>query len=302
MAWLRGVRSTEGLRGRWAAVLPALGVALAPVLGGCAGDRIVIGGQRPPPLSELAGPDAGDGRDGGSSGGGIGTPARCPESPGERRQLLGCWPTRQVGRWQGFWLGLPRYEMADGEAAEFPQGDVVMRFGDDGAGTFSVGNSSPIGAVACVPGVDAGACASVGEVLGGFEYRLEAIRLQDAGERGAPRVIGEAPPRAGERMEFAVRLGEPWDAWCSTETPEQCRGGTCPSAQTGEKSSLGHDGPTLGQEQVTCRCGADGCVSEAPTLPLALTMSDDGLALRGAYRPRDPNLPSVSVELARVDP
>lgn len=289
----RGVRLSEG---------PSSGgtrlshVALCAVLVACAGDRIVIGGQLPPTITELVDADAGADRDGGTSASGVGVRARCPDSPGERRELLRCWPTRHVGRWQGFWLGLPRYETAAGAAAEFPPGDVVMRFNVNGSGTFSVGvlSSAP---VACGPGLDAGACAPFAEVLGGFAYRLEQVRLQDAGERGTPRVAGEALPRAGELMEFELRLGEPWDAWC-TEAAAACQGGVCPAARADEMAATR---AAPGVSPVPCRCGAERCVADAPTLSLALTMSEDGQALRGAYRPRDVRLPAVSLELFKAE-
>jgi hypothetical protein len=270
---------------------------MGALLGACAGDRIVVGGQLPPTITELVDADAGAGRDGGTSGSGVSTRAECPDSPGERRELLGCWPTRQVGRWQGFWLGLPRYEMADGAGAEFPPGDVVMRFNVDGAGTFSVGQRASQAAGACGPGLDAGSCAPVGELLGGFEYRLEQIRLLDAGERGTPRVAGEVLPRAGELMEFEIRLGEPWDGACLDEASGSCPGGVCPAATNAMASLL----EAAGGPQVPCLCGPDRCVAEAPTLALALTMSEDGRALRGVYRPRDARLPAVGLELVRLE-
>lgn len=291
MPALPGVRLSKGHPIGWAATCCAVLVA-------CAGDRIVVGGERPPAVTELGGDaDAGAGRDGGTSSG-VGVREVCPVSPGERLELLGCWPTRQVGRWQGFWLGLPRYETADGAGREFPPGDVVMRLGADGAGTFSIGERTPAAPSACGPGVDAGVCAPVGEVLGGYVYRLQQIRLEDAGERGTPRVAGEVLPRAGELMEFELRLGEPWDASCNNGLPASCQGGVCPAARTDETAGAAREG--LGAPAVSCRCGVDQCVPDAPTLALALTMSEDGQALRGAYRPRDVRLPAVGLELVRV--
>jgi hypothetical protein len=294
-----GGQGTETLASRRAALLGVVLAALAPPIGGCTGDRIVIGGQRPPSVSELSDPDAGSGRDGGTSPGGIGTPARCPESPGERRQVLGCWPTRQVGRWQGFWLGVPRYETAAGAAIEFPPGDIELRFGVDGGGTFSVG-TAPGAAAACAPAADAGACARVGELRAGFGYRLEQVRLEDAGERGTPRVAGDSPPRAGELMQFQLRLGEPWDPWCASASASECRGAVCLAAQTAHESLPAPDAVTLGEDGVSCRCVADRCVAEAAALALSLSMSADGRALRGAYVPGDARWPPVSLELFRV--
>jgi hypothetical protein len=288
----RDVRVADGCSLGWAERSQVL---LALLFVACTGDRIVVGGRLPPVISELVDGDAGVDRDGGTSTSGVGMRAQCPESPGERRELIGCWPTRQVGRWQGFWLGLPRYETAIGEALEFPPGDVVMRFGDDGAGTFTVGESSPAAPAACGPDLDAGACAPVGELLGGFGYRLEQIRLQDAGQRGIPRVAGEPLPRAGELMAFELRLGQPWDGSCTGEAPLDCVGAACPAARLG-RSSVAGEGLT---SPVTCRCGAEQCVADAPTLALSLTMSDDGQALRGAYRPRDARLPAVGLELVK---
>jgi hypothetical protein len=291
---LRGVRLSEGPSRGWAA--PG-GAVLGVMLAACAGDRIVVGGQLPPVVSEVVDADAGAGRDGGTTPSGIGTRAQCPVSPGERRELLGCWPTRQVGGWRGFWLGLPRYETADGVGAEFPPGDVVMRLGVDGSGTFSVGERPSQAPGPCGAGLDAGACAPFGEMLQGFVYRLEQIRLRDAGERGTPRVAGEALPRAGELMEFEIRLGQPWDASCADEAAS-CAGGACPAARTGETAAIG-DGP--GGPRVSCACSSDRCIAEAPALALALTMSEDGQALRGAYRPRDLRLPPASLELFKVE-
>ncbi|HWO07879.1 MAG TPA: hypothetical protein VNN80_00325 [Polyangiaceae bacterium] len=298
MAGLRGVRRTLGRWRRGAGLrrvaLPAL---LAPALGGCVGDRIVIAGQRPPVLTELGSPDAGDGSDAGLVRPGIGVPAQCPGSPGERRQLLGCWPTRQVGSWQGYFLGIPRYETPDGASAEFPPGDVAMHLGNDGVGSFSVGVSPAPAVAGCDVRQDA-ACEGFGALLAGFEYGLEQVELEDAGERGVPRVAGEPPPHAGERMSFAIRLGQPWDAWCSSDAP--CEGGPCPMARTGGPASAPREAE-LAARQVSCRCGPDRCVPEAPTLALVLTMSTDGRALRGGYLPRDPRLPEVGLELLRVD-
>jgi hypothetical protein len=280
-------------------VLAPLGL-LAALVAACAGDRIVVGGQLPATLGELVDADAGASRDGGTSTG-VGVPARCPDSPGERREVLGCWPTRQVGSWRGFWLGLPRYETASGDGSEFPPGDVVLRFGADGAGTFSVGERLPSARVACEgQRLDGSTCAPVGELLGGFEYHLERIRLEDAGERGTPRVIGESAPRVGELMEFELRLGEPWDAACLVDAAA-CQQGVCPSARDTDGSASATGGGPNASAPASCVCGPDRCLPVAPTLALALTLSEDGLALRGVYRPRDVRLAAVGLELVKLE-
>lgn len=302
MARPGGVRSPRGRhRPSGAALRPLRGAPPLALVGllalACSGDRMIVAGQIPPDASTVsdAGPDAG--LDGGRTTTGIGASTGCPATPRERRAVSGCWPPRQVGLWQGYWLGAPSYETADGRAADFPLGDVVLRFDDDGTGAFSVGTSPPPSAGGCEPGSDAGACTRFGTLLAGHAYQLNQVQLQDAGERGVSRILGVAPPRAGELLEFAVRLGEPWDAWCSANATD-CRESACPATRAGQLSSAA---AAIDTSRVACRCDADSCAAEAPVLAIALTMSLDGRALRGAYQPGDPRLPTVRLELLRVE-
>jgi hypothetical protein len=190
--------------------------ALGLLLPACAGETLVVGAERsgPDPVGEQ--PDALE-RDAGARPRGVAPTRNCPTSPGERQALLGCWPTRHLGRWNGFFIGAPRYETLDGAGAEFPSGGLLLVLPFDGGGELTFGAAAaPDESEPCAD-TSSSRCASVGRVLPGFAYRLDQVELFDPSADGPIRVIGELPPRVAEHMEFLVPLGQPWETWCAEQ-------------------------------------------------------------------------------------
>jgi hypothetical protein len=154
--------------------------ALVAAVAGCSGDSLLIGQERP-----RFNPGADDPGGLGSTGSAapppdVGLISDCPPSPEERHALPGCWPTRHVGTWRGFFIGIPRYETIDGAGAEFPPGDVLLEVTDDGAAHLTFGatrqalaSEPPL--VLCPPREAAPACPTPGLLVAGFAYELGAL-------------------------------------------------------------------------------------------------------------------------------
>jgi hypothetical protein len=291
-----GCDGRSGVRG--AAPSPVAVSALVIALGlaqGCSGDRIVVAQEREGPGGEADEPGASDAV--GSEGEpGVALLETCPSSPVERRELLGCWPTRQIGSWLGYFIGVPRYPTRDGASQEFPAGDLLMRLDLDGNGELRF--AGPEGATEQDPcaGVALSDCPELGRVRVGFGYRLEEIELADPLDPPAA-ALGAAPPRGGERMSFRIRLGEPWQGRCgesSVAGGSACESGACAKAQGLPPTS------ELAVDEAACLCGALGCVVRAPSLHISLRMSEDGLALRGSYTPDAGGVPEARLEFLRV--
>jgi hypothetical protein len=251
----------------------------------CSGEGLVVAGERVELPPETAGPDPTNPAQVRQPG--IGVPGSCPGSPGERQALLGCWPTRQVGDWRGYFIGVPRYALRAGAGdLEFPPAALWLALGDDGAGTLRFGDA--FSAEGCEREPASERCASVGRVLEGFVYELEDIELADADDEAEPRIQGEAPLRVGEKMSFVVRLGQPWQGLCPEPSASAASGGVVPGAT-----------PAAEAEGALCSCGSEICRVTAPYLTMSLVMSDDGEALRGVYTPSDPDLATARVEFRR---
>jgi len=284
---MSGARATR--RGRWGGAGPRTALLAAALLAAastaCSGDGLVVAEERVELPPETSGPDTGGPEDVRQPG--IGVPGSCPGSPGERQALLGCWPTRQVGDWRGYFIGAPRYTLRAGEqGVEFPPGALWLSLGDDGAGTLRFGDTSRDEGCEREPASER--CASVGRVLEGFVYQLEDIDLVDAQEDGAPRITGEAPLRVGEKMSFVVRLGQPWQGLCPEPSASAASGGVLPGAE-----------PAAEGEDALCSCGSEICRVTAPYLMMSLVMSEHEEALRGVYTPSDPDLASARLEFTR---
>jgi len=279
---------------------------------GCEGGALIVGQERPRPGSS---DDEGGGPDGveGAPPPDVTLVEDCPPTPGERRELLGCWPTPHLGAWRGFFTGIPRYETADGAGAEFPTGDVRLLLGVDGAGLLTFGVPPAIASAALersVPACGAPAapmeCERPGLVIPGFTYRLEEISLYDRALERETRIEGEAPLERPESMDFRVRVGEPWDAWCSEQTPEdgtseaRCRADEC---EKGQRPAPPAAIESAGGGVAGCRCDADGCRPEAASLFIELDMSGDQKSLRGSYTPGDARLGQARLEFRKeLDP
>jgi hypothetical protein len=289
--------------------------ALTVLVAGCSGDALVVGEERRGP-----GADADD-----ALAGGIGPVvpppdvaliSDCPPSPEQRQALLGCWPTRHLGSWRGFFTGVPRYETSDGAVVELPTGEVILELSVTGAGHLAFGVPPP-GVPAsdppfhlCAPRDPAASCAPPGQVIAGFPYELGELELFDPDPTRAPppRIAGEPPRELAESMSFVVRVAEPWDIWCSSlwpEGPAGCAGGDCAAgdwlpAPGGASAAPGADAP----DERGCRCGASGCRADAPSASLSihLQMSADGRALRGRYAPNVASLGVAGLELRKVEP
>lgn len=294
----------------------ACGAALALALAGCSGDALVVGDERPPPAA-----DADDVR----SAGGI-IPAApppdvapssdCPPSPEERQALVGCWPTRHLGSWRGFFTSTPRYAALDGAVVDLPQGEVSLELSQAGAAQLRFGlpppgisaSDSPIHL--CAPRAAGAGCAPPGLVIAGFAYELAELELFDSDPTLAtpPPIAGEPPRELAESMSFVVRVGEPWDDWCSSQGPERpasCAGGDCSAgdrlpARGAPSEAPGADGP----DERGCRCDANGCRADgrSASLSIHLQMSADGHALRGSYTPDDASLGVAGLELRKAEP
>ena len=267
----------------------------AAVLGGalaaCSGDGLVVAEERVELPPETGGPDSTDPAQVREPG--IGVPGSCPGSPGERQALLGCWPTRQVGDWRGYFIGAPRYTLRAGDGGvEFPPAALWLTLGEDGAGTLRFGDSS--NAEGCDREPSSERCASVGRVLEGFVYRLEDIELVDADGEAQPPIMGEAPLRIGEKMSFVVRLGQPWEGLCPEPSASAASGGVLPGAQPEAPGDEAEDA-----EEPLCACGSVICRVTAPYLAMSLVMSEHDEALRGLYTPSDPDLAPARVEFRR---
>jgi hypothetical protein len=272
------------------ALVAVLGLLLA-----CSGDRIVVAQEQERPGSE--GDEAGGSDAVGSAGQpGVALLETCPPSPGERRALLGCWPTRHIGNWLGFFIGVPRYETLDGTSEEFPTGDVLMRVALDGTGELRFGEPASTAEPDPCAGVALSECPELGRVRVGFDYRLDEMEFEDA-DRSASAAPGAAPLRGGERMSFRIRLGEPWEGRCaevSVPGGSACESGSCAKARDLPPTS------DPGADDPACRCSGLGCVVRAPSLHISLRMSEDALALRGVYTPDDGRVPEARLEFLKV--
>ena len=197
--------------------------------------------------------------------------AGCPPSPAERQGLLGCWPTRHLGRWRGFFIGNPSYELADGSVRDFPLGDLLLTLELGGSGSLTFGSEAPpvpptaaSDAYLCTGTSAAAGCPAAQQIIEGFVYSLEQIEMLDADVEPNSRITGELPLPIGERLYFTISLGQPWQAWCELQRPEPY----------------------------------ESCFGAGRSLAIHLEMSDDGQALRGAYVP-PPNQKSGRVEFLR---
>lgn len=269
----------------------------------CAGEALLVGEERPRAAAGGEGPQPSDVV--GSAGqDGVALLAQCPTSPGQRQELLGCWPTRHVGRWRGFFIGASHHETRDGSLAQFPEGELQLLLGADGSGELTFGAAETEAEAGSCDDLGAHAgCTQVGRLLPGFYYRLQEVELFDPEDDPEPRIAGELALRRAERMEFRVALGQPWDTWCADQaTPAGgCGEGACEQAPTRPGAPAV---PDVGAAEAPlapsgCRCGAESCRPDAPLLSFELRMSEDGDALRGTYEPSDPSVGSASLELAR---
>jgi hypothetical protein len=273
--WQQGPRS--GWRSRACG-----GPALALLLLACAGETLIVGEERPGLALEGASP-ASPGAAGDAGPIAIVPIPDCPPSPVQRQARLGCWPTRHLGRWHGFFIGAPRYETQDGESAEFPSGGLTLTVAMDGTAELSFGTAAADEREPCVD-TRSLRCASVGRVLPGFAYRLEQMALFEPTDEGPTRVVGEPPPRVAERMEFSISLGQPWDGWCAEP----------PAAS----STCGSEG-ACAKRSAACRCGETGCRPNAASLSMELRMSEDGNALRGVSAPTSGAVNPARLEFTR---
>ncbi len=309
-------------------VVFACGLGAASI-GGCGGEQLVVGQER-------GGPTAGSGGMESSAGAGEARPPgvaltdECPTTPLQRQALLGCWPTRHIGRWRGFFTGNPSYESLDGRQSEFPVGDLWLSVGVNGEGRLSFGDSAP--PLPSMGGRDAYLCAGTSPESGcpaarrlveGFVYPLEQMEIVDAQLEPAPRIEGEDLLRVGERLSFGVPLAAPWRDWCELQEPEpsdcvcaeacesappECfrfapdpddvDASTC-EVREGSSARSVDCAYLAARQNAPCSCDAEGCFAAAPSLSISLRMSEDGEALRGAYVPRNLGLQPVRLEFRR---
>jgi hypothetical protein len=287
----------SGGRFRWRSLLAELGCAA--LLLACTGESMVIGDE----LSVLAtiGGDA-------TPDGGVVAAAPqevlmlqdCPTAPGERQAVSGCWPSRHVGRYGGFFIGTPRYERLDGSGEEFPSAELELELALDGTGRLSFGGGSAIADREPCADVKAPPCASIGRLLPGFAYRLDDVALFDPKDE-LPRIAGEPPLHIAETMSFVIWLGQPWAAWCAAQPAPKaaaCLADECTeeSAEQVPAAAVTGNGDDASS---SCRCSEQRCRPSAASLGIELRMSEDGRALRGAYKPSDQAFGEARLQLER---
>ncbi len=256
-----------GQRGR---VSYAAGSALISFALGCGGDGLVVGEEMARVGDVGSGESESTAATAAGSNAAVALVAECPPSPAERQALLGCWPTRHLGRWRGFFMGNPSYELANGSVRDFPLGDLVLTLELGGSGSLTFGAAAPPApptaagdAPLCAGTLPAAGCLGPLQIIVGFVYSLEQIEMLDADVEPNSRITGELPLPIGERLYFGIPLGQPWQ----TDAPR--------------------------------KCGAEGCFVVGQSLPISLTMSEDGQALRGAYVPLAQNQRPGRVEFLR---
>jgi hypothetical protein len=287
---------------RWAHAMPSA-LAVGLLLLACSGERIIVAEEHAVAVATGVDADAGDVTGAGGESG-VALLEGCPPSPAQRRELLGCWPTRHVGTWRGYFIGAPRYETLDGAGEEFPAGDLSLHLDPDGNGQLSFGaDTGAAEAEDPCSGVALSGCPALGRLRLGFGYRLEEIELVDPDRGETPRDPEQASLRVGEQMSFAIRLGEPWQDRCTDRTPGSetaCGDGACAKAASGLTPGAA-PGSGSSEDAEGCLCGAQGCFVQAPSLRIRLRMSEEGKALRGVYTPDAPGLPDARLEFVRDD-
>jgi hypothetical protein len=287
--WL-GV-SRRRSRSRWIALVGCAALGLA-----CTGESLLVGEERP--TSDRVADDA-------VLDGGVDAHAPevvlqgCPPSPAERQATSGCWPTRHLGRYRGFFIGSPRYERLDGSGEPFPTGGLQLVLAVDGTGELTFGGQNASSDRESCAGVSSARCASIGRLLPGFAYRLEKIELLDPKDE-PPRIAGEPPLPGVETMSFSVWLGQPWDTWCAGQTlpKASCRSSECAATPAEPAPVVGVAGTGNAGASV-CRCGELECRPEASSLSISMRLSEDRLALRGIYEPADAGFGIARLELRR---
>jgi hypothetical protein len=250
------------------------------------------------------------------------TGSSCPADPAERRAIEGCWPTRYVGLWSGFFRGDPKYEARNGAFESFPVSELQLRLAADTTGSLTFGDSPVRDAPssAADPYLCAGAkpsegCPAAQLLVEGFAYGLENLAISDAMSWPA-RVAGEEPISIGERFAFDISLGEPWRGWCAAQLSEvepcqcsgECDAGPCFRPRL--VSELTEGACEAAPENVACGwlaaraarpCTSEGCAARERALNLALQMSEDGQSLRGEYLPSRVDLPVSYLEFTRLE-
>ncbi len=248
----------------------------------------------------------------------------CPVSPAERRAIDGCWPTRHVGLWSGFFRGDPRYEARNGAFESFPTAELLLRVTPDGTGSLTFGDSplrsepsSAADPYLCAGSTPSDGCPAAQRLLEGFAYGLEELAIFDA-MLAPSRVAGEEPTSLGERFTFDISLGEPWRAWCEAQLSEvepcQCSGecdpGLCYRPRLVSKLTEGACeaatesvacGWLAARAARPCECTSEGCAAREKALSLALQMSEDGQSLRGEYLPSRADLAVSHLEFSRLE-
>ena len=299
-------RRAPGQNGWSLAWLGSVMVVLAGA--GCAGKDLVVAGERPRDQGGDEDPEGPAGANGAVPSPEVTLTGECPPSLEEREAMAPlCWPSPHAGVWRGFFIGAPRYETLAGDSAEFPEGDVVLSVYSSALTSITFGaapvstaaGDEPVGPCPPIDGVDG--CPPAGLLIPGRAYQLVDLALFDPELAPESRVRGEPPRQRAERMEFRVRVGEPWDAWCGQREPEEepCAGGECVSREGLPAAPADVASARANLERSGCRCDAAGCLAEGPSLSIVLRMSDDRVALRGTYTPSDPRIGAARIDLAK---
>lgn len=241
-------------RGSYAALLGL-------VLAGCDSRALVVG----------------EGSATGSSGGSDRTlEPRCADAAGARVADAECWPTRHVGSWRGFVTGDARYRHVLPEPLELPSGEVLLEIDPQGTGTLAFASDAALpacsGGATSPASADAGAAGADAGDAGQVETSGSSCRTGDAGAPSAPRPgllldhryllnglsmtgAAELERKEDPRVSFSLLIAEPWRDWCGS--------------------------PPLDPGNAACSCDAGSCSVSPDTLQVSLSLSRDGLALRG---------------------
>lgn len=272
-----------------------LGALLLAHGAACGGDRLVVGETQggSAVATEFSQP--------------VDSESGCADEVLARADLDECWPTRHVGRWHGFVSENPRYSFR-GEARDFPTVEVSVEIERDGTGRFALGLPEPHGwseetlRGACRDLASSPECGSGGALLTRFAYPLGGMAMA-----GGPNGARWDDPR----LSFRVLIAEPWSAFCARQTLNVVcpRAASCEAECTATVDAIQATAgapPTMVDcwlapaSELPCACDPAGCRALEDAVDFELSLSSDGLAMRGrATSASAGQVSNASVELVR---
>ncbi len=189
---------------------------------------------------------------------------------------------QHVGRWDGF----------IGEHV-FPSDIVSLDIAADGTGTLVFGTKPPPPPPASA---DEGYLCDYDETL---DMLSDACTLRGPHE-GIRYELRAIQSRDDSWLQFAVRVREPWNAWCAMQTPNQftlnppCHFGVGPDARNYSFSEAGctataPDGSLIALDcdylatlsSIPCTCAKDGCFYDPGGAMVDVVLFEEGRAMLG---------------------